>query len=92
MLILMRTTHRLFFKPAQDMSAIADASVNEIITSPPFPMIEMWDGILASQKATFGEALYHGSVDVAGLGVFRGGCRLGSVCWGCCGRGRGLGG
>ena len=54
-MILMRTTHRLFFNPAQDMSAIADASVNEIITSPPYPMIEMWDGILASQNATFAE-------------------------------------
>ena len=65
LMILMRTTHRLFFNPAQDMSAIADASVNEIITSPPYPMIEMWDGILASQNATFGEALHNGSVDVA---------------------------
>ena len=52
-MILMRTTHKLFFNPAQDMSAIADVSVNEIITSPPYPMIEMWDEILASQNATF---------------------------------------
>ncbi len=64
-MILMRTTHRLFFHPAQDMSAIADASINEIITSPPYPMIEMWDGILASQNATFAEALNKGLVEVA---------------------------
>jgi len=64
-MILMRTTHRLFFNPAQDMSTIADASVNEIITSPPYPMIEMWDGILESQNATFAGALHNGSVDVA---------------------------
>ena len=61
----MRTTHRLFFNPAQDMSAIADASVNEIITSPPYPMIEMWDGLLASQNSTFSEALNKGLVEVA---------------------------
>ena len=61
----MRTTHRLFFHPAQDMSAIAAASINEIITSPPYPMIEMWDGILASQNATFAEALNKGLVEVA---------------------------
>ena len=61
----MRTTHRLFFTPAQDMSAIADASVNEIITSPPYPMIEMWDDILSSQNSTFADALKNGSVDVA---------------------------
>lgn len=64
-MIQMRTTHKLFFNPAQDMSAIADASVNEIITSPPYPMIEMWDGILASQNATFAEELNNGLVDVA---------------------------
>lgn len=61
----MRTTHRLFFQPAQDMSAIADASVNEIVTSPPYPMIKMWDEILASQNATFADAMNGGLVDVA---------------------------
>lgn len=64
-MILMRTTHKLFFQPAQDMSAIADASINEIITSPPYPMIEMWDEILASQNATFADAMNDGAVDVA---------------------------
>lgn len=47
------------------MSTIADASVNEIITSPPYPMIEMWDEILASQNPTFAEALNKGLVEVA---------------------------
>ena len=61
----MRTTHKLFFQPAQDMSAIADASINEIITSPPYPMIEMWDEILDSQNATFADAMNDGAVDVA---------------------------
>lgn len=64
-MILMRTTHILFFHPAQDMSVIADASVNEIITSPPYPMIEMWDEILASQNASFADAMKDGAVDVA---------------------------
>ena len=31
-------------KVCDNKLAIADASVNEIITSPPYPMIEMWDG------------------------------------------------
>lgn len=61
----MRTTHKLFFHAAQDMSAIADASVNEIVTSPPYPMIEMWDKILALQNPTFADAMNDGSVDAA---------------------------
>lgn len=61
----MRTTHRLYFAPAQDMSALADNSVNEIITSPPYPMIEMWDGILASQSPSFADAMKNGLVDIA---------------------------
>lgn len=47
------------------MSEVADASVNEIVTSPPYPMIEMWDEILSAQNPVFAEAIEKGSVDVA---------------------------
>lgn len=39
----MKTTHILHIGDARKMSAIADSSVHLIITSPPYPMIEMWD-------------------------------------------------
>lgn len=39
------------------MSTLADNSINEIVTSPPYPMIEMWDEILANQNKLIADAL-----------------------------------
>jgi len=51
------TTHRLIIGAAQQMSAIEDESVNLIVTSPPYPMIEMWDEVFAAQNEKIGEEL-----------------------------------
>jgi len=53
----MTTTHRIFFEPAQRTAALADASVHLVVTSPPYPMIEMWDESLASQNPLIRAAL-----------------------------------
>jgi len=37
------TCHEFHFKCAADLSALADDSVDLVVTSPPYPMIEMWD-------------------------------------------------
>jgi DNA modification methylase len=39
----MITEHRLFFKDSRQMSDVAAGSVRLTVTSPPYPMIEMWD-------------------------------------------------
>lgn len=44
------TTHKLLFGKAQKMKKIADEAVDLIVTSPPYPMIEMWDEILFKQN------------------------------------------
>ncbi len=61
----MKTTHKIFFKPAQDMSLLADNSVNEIITSPPYPMILMWDEIMSLQNNSIAQALNEGKASLA---------------------------
>jgi modification methylase len=40
---LLTTTHKLFFQDARNMKRIDDQSVDLVITSPPYPMIAMWD-------------------------------------------------
>lgn len=45
------TTHKIHIGAAQNMSKISDESVNLVVTSPPYPMIEMWDTILADQNS-----------------------------------------
>lgn len=51
------TSHNLHIGPAQDMSIIPDKSVHLVVTSPPYPMIEMWDDIMSCQNPQIKEAL-----------------------------------
>lgn len=54
---LSETSHQIFFKAAQNMECIKSASVDLVVTSPPYPMIEMWDEIFAMQNDHVGTAL-----------------------------------
>ena len=40
----MKTIHKIHQKNSQFMDEIHDESVDLVVTSPPYPMIEMWDG------------------------------------------------
>lgn len=44
----MKTSHTIFFKDASDMNELASDSIDLLVTSPPYPMIEMWDSLFAS--------------------------------------------
>lgn len=37
----MNTRHNIFFAASQNMSEVEDSSINLVVTSPPYPMIEM---------------------------------------------------
>jgi DNA modification methylase len=53
----MQTTHQIYFKNANDMPMLPAASIELVVTSPPYPMIEMWDGLFAGQNPSIGDAL-----------------------------------
>jgi modification methylase len=53
----MKTSHRIIFGNAKDMKEIEDGSVDLMVTSPPYPMIEMWDEIFSKQNPEIGKAL-----------------------------------
>jgi len=46
----MSTYHRVFYKKAQEMEEVQDNSIALVVTSPPYPMIEMWDEIFSLQN------------------------------------------
>ena len=46
----MNTLHHYYTGNSKKMSAIADDSVDLVVTSPPYPMIAMWDEIMADQN------------------------------------------
>ena len=54
----MQTTHSVLFGPAQQtLTSLSDDSVDLVVTSPPYPMIEMWDAGFAAQHEGIGPAL-----------------------------------
>jgi len=53
----METTHQLFFQNSNKLDQIPSNSVNLIVTSPPYPMIEMWDDIFLKQNESIGKAI-----------------------------------
>jgi DNA modification methylase len=53
----MKTKHEIIFGDSRNMSSISDNSVDLILTSPPYPMIEMWDELFITQNPLINEAL-----------------------------------
>jgi DNA modification methylase len=53
---MQETTHRVHVGDARDLP-IADDSVDLVVTSPPYPMIEMWDDAFAGLDPEIGDAL-----------------------------------
>jgi modification methylase len=61
----MQTIHKVHFGLAQKMEAIKDASVELVVTSPPYPMIEMWDEIMSQQNPKIRHALTENKGEIA---------------------------
>lgn len=53
----MTTSHKLHFANSQDLGFIPDESVDLVVTSPPYPMIEMWDEVMCQLNPAIGKAL-----------------------------------
>ncbi|MEN4068929.1 MAG: DNA methyltransferase, partial [Methanobacterium sp.] len=53
----MKTNHKIVFGNSKNMKEILPESVNFVVTSPPYPMIEMWDGQFSYINPEIKEAL-----------------------------------
>lgn len=56
----MKTIHKILFQDARNLKEIASESVDLVVTSPPYPMIGMWDDIFGGQNPNIEEALARG--------------------------------
>jgi site-specific DNA-methyltransferase (adenine-specific) len=61
----MRTEHELRVGDASAMDAVADESIDLVVTSPPYPMIELWDGLFADGDGDVAAALEAGDGETA---------------------------
>jgi len=53
----MITRHQIYFQDSKNMEALPSGTVELVVTSPPYPMIEMWDFMFAAQNGEIGQAL-----------------------------------
>ncbi len=53
----MKTIHSVFFQNASRLDDISSNSIDLVVTSPPYPMIEMWDDVFSSQNGRISGAL-----------------------------------
>lgn len=57
LLIVLKTKHNIYFCGSGDQSVVPSGSIDLVVTSPPYPMIEMWDEIFAGQDQRISDAL-----------------------------------
>lgn len=53
----MKSNHKIIIGDARQLNSISDESVDLIVTSPPYPMIEMWDNIFSKLNPSIDDAL-----------------------------------
>jgi len=53
----MKTIHQIFYRDARNLKEIPSESVDLVVTSPPYPMIGMWDDVFGSQNVDIEKAL-----------------------------------
>lgn len=53
----METRHTVRFHSAADLSHLASQSIDLVVTSPPYPMIEIWDSVFGAQNPAVTRAL-----------------------------------
>ncbi len=67
----MKTHHRIILGDAREMAEVPDESVNLIVTSPPYPMIEMWDPLFSEADLEIARALEESDTATAFEGMHR---------------------
>ena len=78
----MSTTHKIIYDNSSQLLGIEDESVNLVVTSPPYPMIAMWDemfgelnqeisNMMNSGKNDEAFELMHNELDIVWKSLFR---------------------
>lgn len=60
-----KTSHKILYSNANNLSGLEDGSVSLVVTSPPYPMIEMWDESFSMQDEAIANALQEDKAEEA---------------------------
>ncbi len=58
--VRLQTSHRIVYGDSRELGALDDGSIDLVVTSPPYPMIEMWDNLFAGLAPEAGLYLEQG--------------------------------
>ena len=61
----MSTTHRIVYDNSSQLSGIKDESVDLVVTSPPYPMVSMWDEMFGELNQEISNMMESGEYDTA---------------------------
>lgn len=61
----MKTEHKIIFGDARNMKELENESIDLMITSPPYPMIQMWDEMFGKQNQEITKALKEEKGEIA---------------------------
>lgn len=61
----METEHGVYVGDSRQMDRPSDDSIEMVVTSPPYPMIEMWDGVFGELNPDIGDRLVEGEGQAA---------------------------
>ncbi|MBN2535476.1 MAG: site-specific DNA-methyltransferase [Spirochaetales bacterium] len=61
----MESTHNIYIRDSRDLSVIEDRSIDLIVTSPPYPMIQMWDQLFSDMSQGIEDRLLNEDGDKA---------------------------
>lgn len=61
----MKTKHQIIIGNSQNLNKIADNTINLVVTSPPYPMIEMWDETFKNLNPDIDKALKNKDGNIA---------------------------
>ena len=56
----MQTIHTIIYQDSRKLGALSDVSIDLVVTSPPYPMIEMWDELFIKLNPDTDEFLKNG--------------------------------
>ena len=57
-MVNINTKHKIIIGASQNMEQLENNSIELVVTSPPYPMIEMWDDIMSNQNPEIQTSLY----------------------------------
>ncbi len=63
--LIMETIHQIIYEDSSPLSGIENKSIDLVVTSPPYPMVSMWDDVFGELDANIKVQMEKGNYDAA---------------------------